>query len=157
MLIPFQVVGLPITLLEELNTLSIEERQLRGIQKCTVDAKPGYPCRLSLADAEVGEEVFLLPYKHHSVDSPYQAAGPIYIRTEGGAAALPPNKLPKMLGHRFLSLRVYDKDAMMIGAQTLKGTALAETIQKIFSVPAAAYIQVHNAGPGCYNCEIRRG
>ena len=136
-----------ITLLEELHALSTEEREVRGIQKCIVDAKPGYPCRLSLADAEVGEEVFLLPYKHHAVESPYQATGP---------ASLPRNELPEMLKHRFLSLRVYDKDAMMIGAQTLEGTDLAAAIQTIFSASTANYIQVHNAGPGCYNCEIRR-
>ncbi|MEL6968992.1 MAG: DUF1203 domain-containing protein [Bacteroidota bacterium] len=156
MFIPFQVVGLPITLLEELHTLSTEDRKARGIQKCIVDAKPGYPCRLSLADAEVGEEVFLLPYRHHSVDSPYQAAGPVFIRATGQEAALPPNELPEMLKHRFLSLRIYDENAMMIGAQTLEGTGLAEAIQTIFCAPTANYIQVHNARPGCYNCEIRR-
>ena len=114
------------------------------------------PCRLSLADAEVGEEVFLLPYKHHAVESPYQATGPVYVRAAGQEASLPPNELPEMLKHRFLSLRVYDKDAMMIGAQTLEGTDLAAAIQTIFSASTANYIQVHNAGPGCYNCEIRR-
>jgi hypothetical protein len=39
----------------------------------TVDEFPGFPCRVSLQDAEIGEEVILLPYQHHKTNSPYQA------------------------------------------------------------------------------------
>ena len=45
-----------------------------------VTTRPGYPCRISLQDAEVGEEVLLLTFRHQAVASPYAASGPIYIR-----------------------------------------------------------------------------
>jgi len=127
-----------------------------GAKKIKVDQRPGYPCRLSLQDAEVGETVILFTYPHHQVDSPYKSAGPVFVRMNGEAAKLPNNTLPKMLEHRFLSLRVYDEDAMMIGSTTVAGNSLSTTINELFSDANAKYIQVHNAGPGCYNCEIRR-
>ena len=57
-----------------------------GAQRMVVDAKPGYPCRVSLADAEVGETVRLLPFLHHDVGSPCRASGPIFVR-RGAARA----------------------------------------------------------------------
>jgi hypothetical protein len=121
-----------------------------------VDRKPGYPCRVSLADAEIGEEVLLLTYDHHQTDSPYRASGPVFIRPGAAEVHLPKNELPVMLHHRFLSLRVYDRAGMMIHARTLEGKFLATAVQEIFAEAAAAYIQVHNAGPGCFNCQIDR-
>ena len=149
----FQVEGIPAY---EAEALLQDAKSMPGTKRVVVDAHPGYPCRFSLADAQIGEEVLLLTYEHHAVTSPYRSSGPIYIRTSSEPAVLGPNKIPKMLRHRFLSLRVYDGAAMMIAAHTTKGTDLEVLIQDIFEDPAAQYIQVHNAGPGCYNCQINR-
>ncbi|MBE0363863.1 hypothetical protein PULV_a1373 [Pseudoalteromonas ulvae UL12] len=48
----------------------------------TVDSCPGYPCRVSLQDAQVGEQVLALSFTHHDVASPYKAAGPIFVRKQ---------------------------------------------------------------------------
>jgi hypothetical protein len=40
----------------------------------------GFPCRISLEDAPIGEELLLLPYEHHPAKSPYRASGPIFVR-----------------------------------------------------------------------------
>ncbi len=61
-----------------------------------------------------------------------------------------------MLIHRFLSLRSYDVNGMMIDAGTIEGKILEDTIQEIFENENVSYIQVHNAKPGCYNCQINR-
>ena len=66
------------------------------------------------------------------------------------------NEIPTMLLHRYLSLRVYDDRGMMIDAKTVEGINLEGAIQNIFSNATAQYIQVHNARPGCYNCQIDR-
>ena len=52
------------------------ELEEQGIKRMIVDHKPGFPCRVSLEDAEIGEEVILLPYKFHKTNSPYQSKGP---------------------------------------------------------------------------------
>ena len=44
------------------------------------DQKPGFPCRVSLKDAEIGEEVILLNYQYHFVNSPYKANTHIYTK-----------------------------------------------------------------------------
>jgi len=51
-----------------------------GAIRMIVDEFPGFPCRVSLEDAEIGEEVILLSYQHHQTNSPYQASGPIFVR-----------------------------------------------------------------------------
>jgi hypothetical protein len=38
------------------------------------DKKPGFPCRVSLEDAQLGERVLLIHFEHLSVDSPKQVA-----------------------------------------------------------------------------------
>ena len=44
----------------------------------------------------------------------------------------------------------------MIDAATIEGENIEGSIQEMFSNEKAKYIQVHNAGPGCYNCQIDR-
>ena len=149
----FQITGIHAT--EATTLIESATNNGSGIQQI-VDQYPGYPCRVSLEDAQIGETVLLFPYKHHDVDSPYQSTGAIYIRLAGEEAQLQPNEIPKMLIHRLLSLRVYDQNAMMIDARTTPGTELERYIKQIFSNPRAEYIHVHNAGPGCYNCQVNR-
>lgn len=127
-----------------------------GARRMTVDANPGFPCRVSLVDAEVGETVLLLPFVHHDVASPYRASGPIFIRQSAVTARLAPGEVPAMLRHRLLSLRAYDHDATMIGADVVEGAVLEDAISRLFSDERAAYLHVHNARPGCYNCSVLR-
>ena len=136
--------------------LSKEELASKGVVKLIVDEKPGYPCRVSLEDAEIGEEVLLLPFQHHKTKSPYQSSGPIYVRKNARKANLVINEIPVMLTHRLQSLRVYDNKGMMIDAKTIEGNKLKNEIEDIFKNNSADYIQIHNANPGCYNCQVNR-
>ena len=123
-----------------------------GAIRMIVDEKPGYPCRVSLEDAEIGEEVILLPYKHHNTNSPYQALGPIFVRKNARNAILEMNALPKMLNHRLLSIRGYDSHGILKEATVTEGTNLREILDNIFDNQEVSYIHIHNAKPGCYNC-----
>ncbi len=136
--------------------LSNEELSAKGAVKMLADEKPGYPCRVSLEDAEIGEEVILFPFQHHKTASPYRSAGPVFVRKNAKNPDLDVNEIPGMLVHRLLSLRVYDEKGMMIAAETIAGEALKNKIEVIFSNTSASYIQVHNSGPGCYNCQVNR-
>lgn len=136
--------------------LSEEELSSIGAVKKIVDEKPGYPCRVSLEDVEIGEEVVLFPFQHHETNSPYQARGPIFIGKNAKGPDVGVNEIPKMLLHRLLSLRAYDKNGMMIDAKTVEGEELRNSITTIFKNSEACYIQIHNSSPGCYNCQVNR-
>lgn len=122
----------------------------------TADAEPGYPCRVSLRDAALGERVLLVHYAHHNVASPYRSAGPIFLREQAVTATPPPNVIPEMLRHRLLSVRAYGRDSMLRSAEVMEGTGLEAGIETAFLDPAVDYLQLHNAGPGCFNCGVRR-
>ena len=152
----FIISGIQSNEVQHLFDLKEEELNARGITKIKVDKKPGFPCRISLEDANVGEVVLAFNYEHHKVNSPYRSSGPVFVRPKVAEASLKKNEIPKMLAHRYLSLRAYNQQGMMIDATTIEGSKLESTIQLIFGNKAAAYMQVHNARPGCYNCQIDR-
>lgn len=152
----FQVKSIDAKRFSQLFDLPDEALAQLGAVRKTVNQKPGFPCRVSLEDAEIGEEVILLPYEHHQVNSPYQSKGPVYIRKQARQAQLEKNTLPKMLEHRLLSLRVYDEKGMMVNARTVEGHMLHNSVQELFQNKQARYMHVHNAGPGCFNCQIDR-
>jgi hypothetical protein len=127
-----------------------------GARRMTVDATPGFPCRVSLSDAEVGETVLLIPFPHHDVSSPYRASGPIFVRSGAVTARPAPGEIPAMLRHRLLSIRGYDAEAMMIAAEVVKGTEVEEGIRRLFADEKVSYLHVHNAGAGCYSCRVVR-
>lgn len=140
----------------DLFDMSQEELKQRNIHSVVVDSFPGYPCRASLEDVPLGEEVFLFTFEHHAANSPYRASGPVFVRKNTTTVNLGPNEIPKMLEHRLLSLRTYNSDGMMLEARTAEGPELRNSISQIFDNPKASYIHVHNAGAGCYNCEVHR-
>lgn len=127
-----------------------------GGRRMEVTEHPGFPCRVSLADAAVGETVVLLTFTHHDAASPYRASGPIFVRQEAETAQPAANEVPAMFRHRQLSIRGYDGEAMMVGAEVVNGTELEAAIQRLFADDRVSYLHVHNAMPGCYNCRVDR-
>jgi len=140
----------------DLFTLSDAELSKRGIIRMIVDEKPGFPCRVSLEDAEIGEDVLLLSCQHHKTNSPYQSTGPIFVRKIAKTADLGVNEIPQMLTHRLLSVRGFNELGMMIAAMVTEGTSLREILNKTFDNQEISYIHIHNAKPGCYNCVAER-
>ncbi len=153
----FRLIALPSEQFAALFKRSESELEAMGARRMTVDEKPGYPCRVSLADAEIGETVLLLPFTHHDVSSPYRASGPIFVR-EGVPTASPrADEITTMFRHRLLSIRGYDASAMMLSAEVVNGSELEESIRRAFENDDVRYLHVHNARPGCYNCRVERG
>ncbi len=156
MKVDFRIKALPIYHFNDLFNLGEEQLKAVGGKRMTVDKKPGFPCRLSLKDAEVGEEVILISYEHHNTSSPYRASGPVFVR-KGVERAVPEiNEIPEMLKHRFLSLRAYDAHGHMRNAITTHGKFVKSKIFLLFEDQNVSYIHVHNANPGCFNCQIER-
>ena len=137
----------------ELDDVKLSER---GAIRTTVDKKLAFPCRVSLEDSEPGEEVILLPYQHHKTSSPYQSQGPIYVRKNSATAKPAVNEIPKLLNHRLLSLRGYNKHGMMKASLVTEGQNLRDVLNEMFYNEEIDYVHVHNAKPGCYMCEVVR-
>ena len=49
-------------------------------RRVTAGADMGWPCRVSLLDAKVGESLILLHHLSHDVATPYRSAYAIYVR-----------------------------------------------------------------------------
>jgi hypothetical protein len=152
----FQFVALPGERFAALFSMNDTELAARGARRMTVDENPGFPCRVSLMDAPIGEAVILTPFQHHEVNSPYQAAGPIFVREAAQTAKPEINEIPLMFHHRLLSVRGYDDAAIMKAARVVAGNELEETIRRLFEKSNLAYLHIHNAAPGCFNCVVQR-
>src|SRR3984893_19532478 len=104
----FRIVSLPLTEFQSFFMLNDDELAQKGARRLVVDAKPGFPCRVSLEDAELGEKIILVPFVHHDVDSPYHASGPIFVRENAKEARLAPGEGPEVVSGQKISVRAYD-------------------------------------------------
>jgi len=152
----FRISSLPVEEFAPLFALSDAELLSRGMRRVVADSKPGYPCRVSLEDAEPGERVILLPYAHHAVHGPYRASGPIYVREAAGTAFPSVNEVPESVRGRLLSVRAYDAQGMMIASEVVEGRDLTESVSRLFAFESVLYLHAHNARAGCYSCRIDR-
>lgn len=152
----FQIKALPAATFQELFDLSDAELAKRGAVRQTVTAKPGAPCRISLKDAEVGEDVILANFEHVPAPSPYRARHAVYVR-KGAQEALPAvNEVPALFTHRLMGLRAYDADHMMVACDVMEGTELKAALSTLFEDPQVATVHLHNAKPGCYAAKATR-
>lgn len=126
------------------------------VQRRVVDESPGFPCRVTLEDAAVGEEVLLVHFEHLTHDSPYRSAGPIFVRPHASRRACAPGEVPLALQRRLLSVRGYDQRGMMLEADVVDGSALAAKLEALFREAAIDFVHVHHAKPGCFACRVDR-
>lgn len=152
----FRLVGLAREPFVPLFEMSDEQLAARSIRRVVADGKPGFPCRISLVDAEPGEELLLLPYCHQPADSPYQASGPIFIRSGARQRIGDPSEVPPYVSGRLISARAYDARDFIVDAEVCEGADAAATIQRMFKNPAVRYLHLHNAKRGCFSCRVER-
>jgi Protein of unknown function (DUF1203) len=152
----FRISGLPIAPFQALLSATDEALAQQNIRVLEVDAPNAYPCRVTLQDAQPGERVLLLNYTHLPSNSPYAASGAIFIRCTASESASYVNEVPEQQRRRLLSVRAYDVQDMMIEAQVIEGSMLAEQIAKFWQLAQVSYLHVHNARQGCYACRVDR-
>lgn len=152
----FRIVSLPLTEFQSFFMLNDDELAQKSARRLVVDAKPGFPCRVSLEDAEIGEKIILVPFVHHDVDSPYRASGPIFVRENSKEARLAPGEVPEVVSSRTISLRAYDDAGMMLNGEVVSGRDLKSRIEELFANAKVSYLHLHNAGAGCYSCRVER-
>lgn len=152
----FRLLSLAATPFAPLFDLSEAELDALGARRVVATHTPGFPCRVSLEDAAPGEELLLLTYEHHPVDSPYRASGPIYVRRGAPSRQLAAGELPPYVTNRLMSVRAYDARGMMLGAEVREGREVQGEIERQFTNPDVAYVHLHNARPGCFSCAVVR-
>jgi Protein of unknown function (DUF1203) len=151
----FRFKGLPSDQFAPLFALSDDELDARGFRRMRVDEKPGFPCRVSLDDAEPGEEVLLVNFEHQPAQSPYRATGPIFVSR--ASAAYDGADVPPALRARQLSLRAYDKGGNIVDAEVVDGNAIEPVLERLFARDDTDYVHVHNAKRGCFAARVERG
>jgi uncharacterized protein DUF1203 len=152
----FRITGLPAQNFAHLFALSDAELAAQGAVRRTADARtPGYPCRVSLTDSRPGDELLLVNYEHHAVDSPYRMRFAIFVR-KGEQTYDRIDAVPEQLRLRTLAVRAFDAAAMMVAFELVDGRDLEQTIERMLAMPYAAYLHIHFAAPGCYAARVER-
>lgn len=153
----FRITGLPAEPFAPLFALSDAELAAHGaVRRIADERQPGYPCRISLTDSQPGDELLLVNYEHHPVDSPYRMRFAVYVR-KGEQRFDAVDQVPEQLRRRTLAVRAFDADAMMLGWELIEGREMEAAIGRLFADPRAAYLHVHYAAPGCYAARVDRG
>jgi Protein of unknown function (DUF1203) len=128
----------------------------QGAVRVTAAAKPGYPCRITLQDAEPGETLILLHHVSHDVATPYRSAYAIFVREAAGDMASFEDAVPPVFEHRPMAFRAFDTAGMLRNAElALPGEADAK-IRALFDQPEIAYLHAHNAAHGCFSAKVER-
>ncbi len=152
----FKITGLDTAQFEHLFGLSDEELARHQAKRYIADAKPGFPCRVTLEDAEPGESMLLAPYRHQTSHTAYASEGPIFVRERPKPRAEWIDEIPEQLASRLISLRAYDAQGMMIDADVVEGRALEPLIERFLANGEASYLHAHFARRGCYAALIER-
>jgi hypothetical protein len=153
---PFRYLGLPRSQFAPLLQMSDSALERVGARRMIADETPGFPCRVSLADAEPGESLVLLSFAHQKADSPYKGAGPIFVR-EADCDSYDSLELPPVFrAGRLLSARAYNTQGMMVDADVAASAELELLLEKLFARHCTEYIHVHYAKRGCFAARVER-
>lgn len=120
------------------------------------DAKPGFPCRVSLEDAEPGEVVLLTHFQHQAAATPFRASHAIYVREAAREPWDVVNTVPPALATRQLSLRAFDRGGWLVGARLVAGAEMLPVARELLANPAVACLHAHYAAFGCYAAWVGR-
>ena len=152
----FRITGLSPEPFRPLFDLSHAVLHERGVRRIVAD-DPRMPCRVSMAHADLGEELLLLNYEHQPANTPYRAKHAIYVRRIADRAFEAVDTVPEVIASRLVAARAFDAGHMMIDADVAEGDAAAAALfARLLGDPKASYLQVHYARRGCYAARVER-
>lgn len=152
----FQLHGIDDRDFAPLFTLDDAALAARGAERVIATASPGFPCRVSLADASIGDELLLLPFAHQPAPSPFRASGPIYVRRGACRRQLAAGEVPVYITRRPISARAYDVGHAMVAASVVPGEDAAAALGQLLDLDQVAYVHLHHAARGCYLARVDR-
>jgi hypothetical protein len=152
----FRITGLSPEPFRHLYGLTDRELALHGVKRYIADTRPGFPDRIEMRDASVGERLLLLNHVCQPANTPYRASHAIFVREGAETTYDRVDEVPEVMRTRLLSLRAYDAEGMMLDADVADGTDIEAVISRFFASSPVAYIHAHNAKRGCYSGRIDR-
>jgi len=152
--VTYKVIGLDPEPFRPLFALSDKELEQHGMKQMTVTKNPSFPCRVSLVDRDIGEQVILLNHVSHDVDNPYRASHAIFVSDAEQAEFV--DEVPPVFGPRVLSLRGFDSSGMMADALLTQPGEADAGIRRLFENSEVVTIHAHNAARGCFAAKIER-
>lgn len=152
----YRIEGLPSEAYAGLLGLSDAGLAERGARRVIADARPGYPCRVTLEDVEPGERLILFNHVSNDVATPFRTAHAVYVREQPGPPAIYVDETPPVFENRVLSLRGFDGEGMLREALLAQPGEADSKIRDLFGRSEIAEIHAHNAAPGCFAARIVR-
>jgi hypothetical protein len=152
----YRIRGLDPAPFQPLFALPDDDLAKRGVMRMKVTAKPSFPCRVTLEDREIGEQVLLLNHVSHDVANPYRASHAIFVTEGADEAAEFVDEVPPVLSTRILSLRGFDDHGLMTEALLTQPGEAEAGIRRLFENADIASIHAHNATRGCFAARIER-
>jgi hypothetical protein len=152
----YRIEGLAREAYDGLLGLDDETLAERGARSVVADSKPGFPCRVTLEDAEPGERLILFNHVSHDVPTPFRSAYAIYVRESADAPACYIDETPPVFESRALGLRGFDSEGMLRGALLALPGEADSKIRALFDRPEIESIHAHNAAAGCFAAKIVR-
>jgi len=151
----FRITGLDAAQFAHLFGLSDQDLTRHHAKRYVADG-PGYPCRVTLEDANAGEHLLLVNFSHQPCATAYASHGPIFVRERSARTAAFIDEVPDQFKTRLISLRAYDGDDMMIDADVVEGKELKPLIERFLANENTAYLHAHFARRGCFAGKIER-
>lgn len=152
----FTITGLPVDDFSHLFGLSDEELAFYGAKRYICDETPGFPDRIEMRDADIGEQLLLLNHTSMAKNSPYRATHAIFVLENAHQSYHAQNEIPPVMYNRMLSLRGFDKDGMMVDAKIAKGDDIRKAVLELLADKRVVHIDAHNAAQGCFSGRITR-
>lgn len=136
----------------------MNEEELATLNACIMvaDSLSGYPCRASVAHAEIGERLLLINHEHLPGETPYRASHAIFIRESATEKATYKDETPAPFKSRMLSLRAFDQGHMMLDARLVDGKICDQTLLELFENSDIEFVHIHYAVRGCYAAKAVR-
>ena len=121
-----------------------------GAIRMTVNSPGAYPCRITLEDAEPGEQVLLLNFVSADGATPFRASHAIFVREGAVVAPRYDDAVPPFLDRRTLSLRGFDGAGMLRAARIAMPGEADGGIRGLLDDEDVDHVDVHNAAWGCF-------
>lgn len=152
----FTITGLPVDDFSHLFGLSDNELASHGAKRYICDETPGFPDRIEMRDAEIGEQLILLNHTSMGKNSPYRATHAIFVLECARQSYNAANEIPTVMYNRMLSLRAFDQDGMMVDAKIAKGDEIRKAVLELLANKRVVHVDAHNAAQGCFSGRIKR-
>lgn len=152
----YRISGLDPAHFAHLVNLSDSQLVVQGVARMSADAFPGFPCRITLDDAQPGETLLVVNHCSHDGANPYRATHAIFVSETAVSPATYRSEIPPALDRRVLSLRGFDAAGMMRDAVLVQPGEADPAVRTMFADPAIDHIDAHNATRGCFAARIER-